>query len=396
LKQARQLRAPSEAGGFVAAPEAPQMSIAPRQRTILAVIAILATIGTLAFFRGRPADAELAPDTLAADSLAAAAATPEERETEDSAVEEDATTAEEGGTSPGTEAREVGSSGRYRAGEDPDYAERMGWPVSGPAPRAGSILPDNRIVCYYGNPNSTRMGALGEFPKDDMLRRLRRQADEWRQADPSTPVTPCLHMVAVVAQGEPGTTGHYRSIMRDADVQKVYDWANEIGGIFIVDIQVGTDDIRRILPRFEWILKQPNVHLGVDPEFYMKGGERPGSRIGTMDAADINYAAEYLAKLVGEHDLPPKVLVVHRFTQRMVTNADRIRLDPRVQIVMHMDGWGPAWLKRDSYRDYVVKEPVQFAGFKIFYHNDTKAGDPLMTPADMLRLRPQPLYIQYQ
>jgi hypothetical protein len=288
------------------------------------------------------------------------------------------------------------SEGRTHAAEDPNFAARFGWPVSGPAALPGAILPDKRIVCYYGNPNSTRMGALGEFPKDDMLSRLRRQIDEWERADPATPVKPCLHMVSVVAQGEPGTAGHYRTIMRDETVQMVYDWAREVDGIFIVDIQVGTDDIRNILPRFEWILKNPDVHLGIDPEFYMKDGSRPGSRIGTMDAADINYASEYLARLVREHNLPPKVFVVHRFTQRMVTNYQNIRLRPEVQIVMHMDGWGAPWLKRDSYRDFVIREPVQFAGFKIFYHNDTRNDSRLMTPADLLRLYPKPIYVQYQ
>jgi hypothetical protein len=288
------------------------------------------------------------------------------------------------------------SEGRTHAAEDPNFAARFGWPVSGPAALPGAILPDERIVCYYGNPNSTRMGALGEFPKDDMLSRLRRQIDEWERADPATPVKPCLHMVSVVAQGEPGTAGHYRTIMRDETVQMVYDWAREVDGIFIVDIQVGTDDIRNILPRFEWILKNPDVHLGIDPEFYMKDGSRPGSRIGTMDAADINYASEYLARLVREHNLPPKVFVVHRFTQRMVTNYQNIRLRPEVQIVMHMDGWGAPWLKRDSYRDFVIREPVQFAGFKIFYHNDTRNDSRLMTPADLLRLYPKPIYVQYQ
>jgi hypothetical protein len=285
---------------------------------------------------------------------------------------------------------------RYNAGEDPDFAARMGWPVNSPAPLAGAVIPDTRVVCYYGNPNSTRMGALGEFPKDEMLARLRRQIGEWERADPATPVTPCLHMVSVVAQGEPGTSGHYRTIMRDETVQMVYDWAREVDGIFIVDIQVGTDDIRNILPRFEWILTNPDVHVGIDPEFYMKDGSRPSSRIGTMDAADINYAADYLARLVREHNLPPKVLVIHRFTQRMVTNYQNIRLRPEVQIVMHMDGWGEPWLKRDSYRDYVVREPVQYPGFKIFYGNDTRTGTPIMTPEDLLRLRPQPLYVQYQ
>jgi hypothetical protein len=285
---------------------------------------------------------------------------------------------------------------RYTTSEDPDFAARMGWPVQGPPPLPGSILPDNRIVCYYGNPNSTRMGALGEFPKDDMLGRLRRQIQAWEQADPATPVKPCLHMVAVVAQGEAGTSGHYRSIMRDTTVQMVYDWAREVDGIFIADIQVGTDDIRNILPRFEWMLKNPDVHLGIDPEFYMKDGTPPGRKIGTMDAADINYASGYLANLVREHGLPPKVLIIHRFTRRMVSNYEDIRLRPEVQVVMHMDGWGAPWLKRDTYRDYIIREPVQFTGFKIFYGNDTKNGTPLMMPEDVLRLRPTPIYIQYQ
>ncbi|MEX2570105.1 MAG: hypothetical protein WD737_02300 [Gemmatimonadota bacterium] len=285
---------------------------------------------------------------------------------------------------------------RYNSGEDPNFAARYGWPVTGPKALPGSILPENRIVCYYGNPNSTRMGALGEFPKDEMLTRLSTQIAAWETADPNVPVKPCLHMVAVVAQAEAGTSGHYRSIMRDETVQMVYDWAREVDGIFIVDIQPGTDDIRNILPRFEWILKNPDVHLAVDPEFYMKGGTPPGRRIGTMDAADINYASEYLADLVREHDLPPKVFIVHRFTQPMVTNHEDIRLRPEVQVILHMDGWGAPWLKRDSYRDFIVREPVQFTGLKIFYGNDTRNGTPLMMPEDVLRLRPVPFYIQYQ
>lgn len=88
--------------------------------------------------------------------------------------------------------------------------------------------------------------------------------------------------------------------------------------------------------------------------------------------------------------------MIHRFTRNMVQGYRDIILRPEVQIVMDMDGWGAPWLKRDSYRDYVVKEPVQFTGFKLFYHNDTKKGDPLMSPADLLRLYPRPLYIQYQ
>ena len=291
----------------------------------------------------------------------------------------------------------IAPPGKYNAGEDPEYAQRCGWPVKAPPPLPGSILPEKRIVAYYGNPLSKRMGALGEYPKDEMLRRLKGEVAKWEAADPSLPVQPALHLIAVVAQGEPGKAGKYRMVMPDKVVNQVYGWAKEANAILFIDIQTGHDDIRTILPRFEWLLKNPDVHLGIDPEFNMiKSGKKPGTKIGTYDAADINYAAGYLQELVKKYNLPPKVFIVHRFTRNMVTNAKKITLRPEVQIVMNMDGWGAPWLKRDSYKDYIVAEPVQYTGFKLFYHNDTKKGDPLMTPQEVLKLNPKPLYIQYQ
>jgi hypothetical protein len=291
----------------------------------------------------------------------------------------------------------IAPPGKFNAGEDPEFAKKHGWPVKTPPVLPGSILPGKRIVAYYGNPRSKKMGALGEYPKDEMLRRLKVEVAKWEKADPSLPVKPALHLVAVVAQGAPGKTGKYRMIHPDALVNEVYGWAKEINGILFVDIQTGHSDIRSILPRFEWILKNPDVHLGIDPEFNLiKSGRIPSTKIGTYDASDINYAAGYLAELVKKYNLPPKVFVVHRFTRNMVTNADKVKLRPEVQIVMNMDGWGAPWLKRDSYRDYIVAHPVEYTGFKLFYHNDTKKGDPLMTPQDILKLNPKPIYIQYQ
>jgi hypothetical protein len=286
---------------------------------------------------------------------------------------------------------------KYNAGESPDFAKKYGWPVNCPTPLPGSILPGKRIVAYYGNPLSKKMGALGEFPRDDMLRRLKVEVAKWQAADPAKPVQPALHLIAVVAQGEPGKAGKYRMLMPDKIINDVYGWAKEAGAVMFIDIQTGHDDIRSLLPRFEWILKNPDVHLGIDPEFNLiSSGKKPGKKIGTYDAADINYVSNYLKDLVKKYSLPPKVFTVHRFTRGGVTNSSRIILHPEVQIVMHMDGWGAPWLKRDSYKDYVVAEPVQYTGFKLFYHNDTKKGDPLMTPQDLLKLNPKPVYIQYQ
>jgi len=286
---------------------------------------------------------------------------------------------------------------KYNAGEDPAFARLMGWPPAVPQSLPGAILPANRIVAYYGNPLSKKMGVLGELEKGEMLRRLNGEVGRWSAADPATPVQPALHLIAVVAQGLPGTAGMYRMIMEDAMINQVYGWAKEAHALLFIDIQTGHEDIRTLLPRFEWILKNPDVHLGIDPEFNLiSSGRKPGTVIGTYDAADINFTAGYLQGLVKKYNLPPKVLIVHRFTGNGVTNFRNIILRPEVQIVMNMDGWGAPWLKRDSYRRYIVAEPVQYTGFKLFYHNDTKKGDPMMTPQDLLKLNPKPVYIQYQ
>ncbi|MGA7827512.1 MAG: hypothetical protein WCA04_07635 [Geobacteraceae bacterium] len=285
----------------------------------------------------------------------------------------------------------------FPAGEDPHFAKEMGWPVKSPPLLPGSILPRKRIVAYYGNPLCKRMGALGEYEVKDMIQRLKAEAKRWSDADPSTPVQPALHLIAVVAQGTPGKAGKYRMIMPDEIVNKVYGWAKEAHCLLFIDIQTGHEDIRTLLPRFEWILKNPDVHLGIDPEFNLVASQKiPGSKVGTFDAAEINYVTGYLTDLVKKYRLPPKVLTIHRFTRNGVTNFRNIKLRPEVQIVMNMDGWGGPHLKRATYKDYIVSEPVQFTGFKLFYHNDTKKGDPLMTPKDVLRLNPKPVYIMYQ
>lgn len=270
------------------------------------------------------------------------------------------------------------------------------WPVKTPPPLPGSILPAKRIVAYYGNPLSKRMGILGELPPDQMLAKFDKEIAAWARADPSTPVQPALHLVAVVAQGAPGRDGKYRLRMTDSLIETVASWAARKNALVFLDLQVALSTVQEELPRLIPFLRRPNFHLGLDPEFSMKGGEKPGSKIGTMNAADINYAIGVLSGLVTQYNLPPKVLVIHRFTRPMVKGYKDIKLDPRVQVVIHMDGWGQPWLKYDSYRDYVASEPVQFTGFKIFYKNDTKKGDPIITPGELLFLHPKPVYIQYQ
>jgi hypothetical protein len=268
------------------------------------------------------------------------------------------------------------------------------WPVKGPDPLPGSILPDKRIVAFYGNPLSKRMGVLGEYEPDDMLRRLDQEVAAWTIADPTTPVQPALHLIAVVAQANPGKDGKYRLRMDSSMIERVAGWAAKRNALVFLDVQVGLSTLRDELPRLTPFLSRPHFHLGIDPEFSMKDRTPPGRKIGTYDAEDINYAAGFLADLVTAYNLPPKVFVVHRFTQQGVTHSKSIRLDPRVQIVMDMDGFGPPHLKKNTFRKWIKAEPVQFAGWKQFYK--PKNDYPRTTIAEILRLYPRPLYIQYQ
>ncbi len=271
------------------------------------------------------------------------------------------------------------------------------WPVKTVYPKAGAILPFKRIVAYYGNLYSSKMGVLGQYPPEEVLTKLDEEVKKWEVADPNTPVIPALHYIAVVAQGFSGKDGKYRTRMPETEIDKVLAMANKINAIVFLDIQVGFSTIEDELPRLEKYFKLRNVHLGMDPEFSMKTGIRPGKIVGTYDAADINFAANYLARIVKENNLTPKILVVHRYTGNMVTNYKEIKPLPEVQIVMDMDGWGTMAKKIGTYKSFIYPEPVQFTGFKLFYQNDVKtAGTVLMTPDDVLKLNPRPIYIQYQ
>lgn len=271
------------------------------------------------------------------------------------------------------------------------------WPVKTVYPDAGALLPFNRIVAYYGNFYSKGMGVLGEYPANQVLAMLASTTALWAAADPTTPVIPAIQYIAVVAQGTPGKEGKYILRMPDDQIDHALDLANQVHGILILDVQVGMSTLEHELPLLGKYLRMPQVHLAIDPEFSMKYGNPPGTVIGTFDASDINYAAQYLASLVDTYHLPPKILVVHRFTQAMVTNYKQIEPLPEVEIVMDMDGWGSQAKKMNTYKRVIASEPVQFTGIKLFYKNDLKPPSTgMLTPKQVLDLTPAPIYIQYQ
>src|SRR5439155_9035316 len=71
-----------------------------------------------------------------------------------------------------------------------DGGKVPGWPVKGSEPLECSIIPQNRIIAFYGNPLSKKMGVLGALPPEQMLANPETIVREWRAAEPDPPVQP--------------------------------------------------------------------------------------------------------------------------------------------------------------------------------------------------------------
>jgi len=260
-----------------------------------------------------------------------------------------------------------------------------------PAVSVPSRLLDTQVLLtWYGNPRSTRMGALGEQSGAARVARFQAQADGYR-AVTDKPVVMAYHLVAVVAQCTAGADGMWRRRETRDIIQALLEEARANGFKLIVDIQVGRSRVADEVAALEPFLKEPDVYLALDPEFAMDGCEIPGREIGQLRAADINSAIDTLERLITTHHLPPKVLILHQFRLDMLPDKAKVRQSTLVETALVMDGFGSQSLKLASYRA-VMRQPLAFAGIKLFYQQDQN----LFSPKQVLGLTPTPVVIVYQ
>jgi hypothetical protein len=271
------------------------------------------------------------------------------------------------------------------AGVTPELADNVG-------ADSGPLLPNYRIVSYYGHPNDESMGILGQFSKQDLLEQLLDEARAYERADPSRPVMPAFEIVYSVAQSDPGPDGTYLLQTDDATMQEYISFTQDNDILLFIDIQFGKSTIQDEMAHVEKYLKEPNVHLALDPEFAWGPDHTPGVDFGSIDATDITYAQQELARIVTQNNLPPKVLVVHRFTDGMVRNITRVKPVDNVQFVLDFDGFGDPGSKTQGYNLYVRDSQVPFGGIKLFYDQDK----PLMKPEEVVGLEPAPDFVMYQ
>ncbi len=265
-------------------------------------------------------------------------------------------------------------------------------------PRGGRlVLPRNRVVAYYGAPQDPELGVLGETPPEEAARKLARRANAY--ARPGRPALPALELISTLAQSAPGDDGLHRLRQSPETIRRHLRAARAIKGLLVLDVQPGQADFLEEVQALEPYLLQPDVGLALDPEWSVPEGTQPGSVIGSMDAEVVNEISAYLARLVRLHDLPQKLLIVHQFTDEMITNRDVLATRPGVALVLNMDGFGTPLLKKAVYDRLSQPTPTgpdrlggPYNGFKLFFREDTG----LMSPRDLLGLRPAPDVVVYE
>jgi hypothetical protein len=286
---------------------------------------------------------------------------------------------------------ETGAQPVQEFAQAPELPSDLAVPVVS-VPADTPLLPDYRIVMFYGHPHDPGMGIVGEHEIDQLAEILHEEAANYAAADPSRPVIPALEIIATVAQRVPGSDGTYILDTDTETLTEYIDFAAEQGMVVVLDLQVGRGTVAAEIEKVRELLARPNVHLAIDPEFAVAEGEIPGEYIGSVDAESITYAQKVLAEISATHGIPPKMLIVHQFREDMIRGKDQLAPIPGVQLVIDADGYGAPELKTAVYNFLVRDEPVEFAGVKLFYGQDV----PLMSPQEILALVPAPDVIIYQ
>jgi hypothetical protein len=273
-------------------------------------------------------------------------------------------------------------------------AARAQAPTPTPAPpelpRGGRrILPDFRVVAFYGAPQSDELGALGIGTPDQAARRLERQARPY--ARKTRPVLPALELIAVIANAHPGDDGLYRTRQTDAVIRRYLRAARRHKALLLLDLQPGRADFFTETVRLEKWLREPDVGLALDPEWRVQPGQVPGNVIGHVAAREVNATSAWLDQLVRRRNLPRKLFVIHQFTDDMVDDR-ALKLRSGLDMVLNVDGFGGRAVKIAKYRAFTAAAPRFHQGFKLFYKEDVG----LMSPGAVLRMGPPPDLVVYE
>ena len=256
-----------------------------------------------------------------------------------------------------------------------------------------TLFPDRRLVALYGHPATGALGVLGEQGPEQSVQRVRRLASKYEPVS-DTPVVPAFELIATVASDVPGPDGDYSNETPIELLRPYVDAAGEAGVYVVLDLQPGRAGFVAQAKEYRDLLLEPHVGLALDPEWRLRPDELPLQQVGSVSVDEVEAAADWLSRLVRTNALPQKLLLLHQFQQRMIT--DRERLDAQrdeVAMVVQMDGDGRPGDKRATWRALKQDAPkgLRF-GWKNFYDEDT----PTFTPEQTMGVNPTPWWVSYQ
>ena len=253
-----------------------------------------------------------------------------------------------------------------------------------------TLFPGHRLVAFYGAAGAPGLGVLGTGSPDEVWPRLRRQAKPYREA-PAT-VLPTYELIAFLATSSRGNQGNYSSRIPDSTIKRYVRAARRHDAMLILDIQPGRGSFLADAKSLRQYMRRPWVGLALDPEWKLYGDQKPLEQIGHTTARQVNRVSDWLNRLTVRHDLPQKPLLVHQFTADMVRRKEDVRERLNLGIVFNVDGFGSKGAKVSKYREFAEDDRFPM-GFKIFYEYD---DSPIMTPREVLALRPRPVVVEYQ
>jgi hypothetical protein len=268
-------------------------------------------------------------------------------------------------------------------------------PAPATLPRGGrAVFPRYRLVGYAGVTGAPTLGRLGTGPLDQRVAEIERRAKPYAAG---REILPVVEVIATVVQGSPGRDGKYRVRLSDAQIAKYHKVARIHRVVMLLNLQPGRSEFLPEAKAFQKWLKEPDVGVALDPEWATDHGQRPGGVYGHTSGAELDEVARYLSGLVKQYKLPEKVMVYHQVARSVVRKESGLKDHDGVVLIKSVDGLGHKGPKINTYR-VVNKSTPKFvhAGFKLFFTEDQRHGGRLMTPKEVLGLKPCPEYVMFE
>ena len=277
----------------------------------------------------------------------------------------------------------------------PSPQRKITKPAQATLPRGGrDVFPRYRLVGYAGVTGASTLGRLGTGPLDQRVAEIERRAKPYAAG---REILPVVEVIATVVQGRPGRDGKYRARMTDAQIAKYHKAARKHRAVMLLNLQPGRSEFITEAKAFQKWLKEPDVGVALDPEWAMDPGQRPGAAYGHTTGAELDEVARYLSGLVKQYNLPEKVMVYHQVARSVVRKESGLKDHDGVVAIKSVDGLGHPGPKKNIY--WVVNKTTPkfvHAGFKLFYTEDRRHGGRLMTPNEVLGLKPRPEYVMFE